>query len=618
MKNAINKLFLGALLVSSALVFAAPSVWNGSSDVSWYEPSAQAYNLINAEQLAGLAKLVNEGTSDFAGKTITLGANIFLNDTTGVGDSSWYSKSHRNWIPIGTSNHSFKGEFDGIAGKNNRKIYGLYVNSASTNYAGLFGYTSDVKISNLDLLVGKIVAKDNVGSLIGYAEDGAVTNVHAETRVSGNDRVGGLVGYFTGNISKSSEKGNVLGRDSVGGIVGITTGSITGTSVANSYFIGNVNGRNYVGGMAGSSGKISNAYAEATVSGDSSYVGGIAGLANGLVDSVYYTGGLVKGFGFVGGIVGSSLDSVKYSFSEGDVSGSGNRVGGAIGSMEGTKGIVNVHAKGDVSGDSLVGGVVGYAGSLKNSYSEGNVIGTGSYVGGVAGKVSGEIDSSYHINGNVIGAGSYIGGVAGSASDNVAFSYHSDGYVNGASYVGGVIGMCIKNVINSYSSGNVTGTGDYVGGMIGLSLRKTNTTKNMLADTTFVKNCHSIGDVEGNQFVGGLVGLDSVYKEVLIRSNNNKISPKIIRIVDNSYSKGSVNGSSKVGGLVGAQKVGSDSAAYISSVYRSFEIRSSYHSDGSVTGNSDYVGGIIGYSMGLIDLSYFKGGGVLDIPMLEA
>ena len=79
-----------------------------------------------------------------------------------------------------------------------------------------------------------------------------------------------------------------------------------------------------------------------------------------------------------------------------------------------------------------------------------------------------------------------------------------------------------------------------------------------------------------------------------------------------------MNGSSKVGGLVGAQKVGSDSAAYISSVYRSFEIRSSYHSDGSVTGNSDYVGGIIGYSMGLIDLSYFKGGEFLDIPMLEA
>ncbi len=666
MKNAINKLFLGALLVSSTLVFAAPSVWNGSSDVSWYEPSAQAYNLINAEQLAGLAKLVNEGTSDFAGKTITLGADIFLNDTTGANAGSWYNVSHRSWTPIGTTSRPFKGEFDGIAGKKNRKIYGLYINSASTNYAGLFGNASNVKISNLDLLVGKIVAKDNVGSLIGYAEGGAVTNVHAETRVSGNDRVGGLVGYFTGNISKSSEKGNVLGRDSVGGIVGITTGSITGTTAANSYFIGNVNGRNYVGGMAGSSGKISNAYAEATISGDSSYVGGIAGLANGLVDSVYYTGGLVKGFGFVGGVVGSSLDSVKYSFSEGDVSGSGNRVGGAIGSMEGTKGIVNVHAKGNVSGGSLVGGVAGYVygvvdssyhtdgdvngsesvggvvgriyGPLKNSYSEGNVIGTGSYVGGVAGKVSGEIDSSYHINGNVIGAGSYIGGMAGYASDNVSLSYHSDGYINGTSYVGGLIGWCEKNVVNSYSNGNVTGTGDYVGGVVGLSLRKANTTKNMLADTSFIKNSHSIGDVEGRQFVGGLIGLDSVYKEVLIHSNNcsynpdtkihvcwcvnltsgevcdtisnNKISPKIIRIVDNSYSKGFVNGSSKVGGLVGAQKVGGDSSAYISNAYRSFEIRSSYHSDGSVTGNSNYVGGIIGYSIGKMDDVHHSGGNV--------
>ena len=663
MKNVLHNSIIGALFICSVSAFAAPTPWNGTADVSWFESSAQAYNLINAEQLAGLAKLVNDGTCDFAGKTITLGADIFLNDTIGADAGSWYNISHRSWTPIGTTSRPFKGEFDGIAGKKNRKIYGLYINSSSTNYAGLFGYTNNVKISNLDVLVGKIVAKDNVGSLIGYAEGGSVTNVHAEARVNGNNRVGGLIGYYTGSISKSSEKGNVTGRDSVGGIVGITTGSITGTSAVNSYFIGNVNGRNYVGGIAGSSEKISKTYTKATVSGDSSYVGGVAGLANGLVDSVYHTAGLVKGYSFVGGIVGCSLDSVKYSFSEGDVFGTGNRVGGAVGSLGGVtltspgKGVVGIYAKGNVNGSSYVGGVLGYVGGmidssyhsdgnvngsdrvggvvgyvwgpLKNSYSEGNVTGTGSYVGGVAGYASGKIDSSYHINGNIIGTGSYIGGVVGFVSDDVTLAYHNDGYINGSSYVGGLIGRSEKNVINSFSNGNVTGTSDYVGGLIGLSFRKANTTKNMLADTTFIKNSYSVGDVEGRQFVGGLIGLDSIYKAVLIHSNscsydpntkvhvcypfndtisNNKISPKIVRIVKDSYSKGAVNGTSKVGGLIGTQEIGGDSTKYISSAYRSFEIRSSYHSDGSVTGRSNYVGGIIGYSIGMIDSSYYAGG----------
>ena len=106
---------------------AAPKIWDGTADTSWYNPNGTTYNLMTAEHLAGLAQLVNKGNS-FAGKTITLGADIFLNDTVGVADGSWAKVTKTAWTPIGTSSCPFKGEFDGVAGKTNRKIYGLYFN----------------------------------------------------------------------------------------------------------------------------------------------------------------------------------------------------------------------------------------------------------------------------------------------------------------------------------------------------------------------------------------------------------------------------------------------------------------------------------------------------------
>ena len=56
------------LALCSSMAIAAPAIWDGTADVSWYVSSAQAYNLTTAEQLAGLAKLVNQGTSSFEGK----------------------------------------------------------------------------------------------------------------------------------------------------------------------------------------------------------------------------------------------------------------------------------------------------------------------------------------------------------------------------------------------------------------------------------------------------------------------------------------------------------------------------------------------------------------------
>lgn len=627
MINFLKTIVFCTLFFSTA-IFSAPAIWNGSADVSWYEEEAQAYNLINAEQLAGLAKLVNEGTSDFEGKTITLGANIFLNDTTGAGDSSWYSKSHRIWTPIGTASHPFKGEFDGIAGKNNRKIYGLYINNPTSDYMGFFGYTSNVKISNLDIFVGEIIGKNRAGSLVGYAAGGTITNVHTEVDVNGNNSVGGIVGYFTGNISKSSGTGSVVGQDSVGGLAGFITGAISGTATSNSFFVGKVSGRKYIGGLAGLGKSISYSYSESSIEGQSDYIGGLVGFATAVISNSFHSNGVVSGINYVGGLVGRTSSSVEDSYSLGNIYAKENYVGGLIGSSYHVSKYTtepyitkNSYFVGDVVGKDYVGGLVGFDSLtvpnvdrlVKKVYMEGNVSGE-NYVGGILGGavknvgISSDtgivyIDSSYHTNGDIIGLLDGVGGVAGSFYGIIAHSYNKS-LVKGASYVGGVAGSG-KYIESSYAEGFIVGKENYVGGVTGYA-KKIN------------DSYHIEGDVEGNSYVGGLAGsCDSIlssYSEGRIAGLESYVGG----VAGTSYSiklshhqNGDVSGKNYVGGLVGNAKF-SDQIGGISNAYHeNGDIRgtayigglvgesrvpvASSHSKGNVTGSGNYIGGLIGY-----------------------
>lgn len=72
---------LVSLLPATALAAegsTAQTTWDGTSvDTTWYNDTGSTFTINTAAQLAGLAKLVNEG-NNFSGKTITLGADIDL------------------------------------------------------------------------------------------------------------------------------------------------------------------------------------------------------------------------------------------------------------------------------------------------------------------------------------------------------------------------------------------------------------------------------------------------------------------------------------------------------------------------------------------------------------
>jgi len=284
-------------------------VWDGNINTAWYNTSQTEYTITTAQQLAGLAKLVNDGVEYFLDKTIKLGNNISLGNI--------------DWTPIG-KDASFEGTFDG----NGYEIKGVNVKKSDDHlYSGLFGA--------LDL-------------------NGEIKNLGVvSSTINGTKEVGGLVGINNGKINKSYFIGTVTGSADVGGLVGDNTLGI----ISNSYSEGYVSGtRDYVGGLIGfNAGELNNCYSSSRVIG----VDSISNLS-GKYGEIF--GGLV-GFNY-----GSGFGIIMNSYSTGTVTGN-HDVGGFVGVNNGE--ISNSYSIGRVSADNIAGGFAAWneeSGTISNSF----------------------------------------------------------------------------------------------------------------------------------------------------------------------------------------------------------------------------------------------------------
>ena len=232
------------------------------------------------------------------------------------------------WQPIGVSLfNAFTGKFEG----NGFTISNIRIDRGDTSQIGLFGYTgSGAEITNVGLLNVNITGTSNVGSLVGWNR-GTIMNSYSTGDVSGDVRVGGLVGdNQDGTITNSYSTGDVSGDVRVGGLVGDNQdGAIT-----NSYATGGVSGNNILGGLVGDNqeGTIINSYATGDVSGDGSNVGGLVGdNQDGTITSSYATGG-VSGNNILGGLVGDNQEGrIINSYATGNVLSNGQEAGGLVG-----------------------------------------------------------------------------------------------------------------------------------------------------------------------------------------------------------------------------------------------------------------------------------------------
>ncbi|MDR2944580.1 MAG: hypothetical protein LBU81_05835, partial [Methanosarcinales archaeon] len=294
------------------------------------------------------------------------------------------------------------------------------------DYAGgLIGHSFlDHAISQCSVLEGaNVEGVDNVGGLAGTA-DGPGSSVDDSYKiegcsvastvvVKGKDNIGGLVGEIRDvSVTKCDVKGSVEGINSVGGIAGHCSDWV---SISECFVSGTteVTGSSNVGGVAGYCSQSS--ISGCSVTGDTKVtgsfgVGGLAGyLAAGEITDSYVAGNsIVTGSSNVGGLVGGLVASnLSRSFMAGDVSGN-NYVGGLAGLMN-------------------IGGYI-----VSDCYVTGDVLGTGSSIGGLVGDLyAGEIKNSLALNEFVTGSSDvgriYGSNAGGTLSDTCAWINMSDG-----------------------------------------------------------------------------------------------------------------------------------------------------------------------------------------------
>lgn len=348
----------------------------------------------------------------------------------------------QGWQPVGSSSSAaFKGILDG----NGKTISGLWINRGEIDYVGLFGYTSQATIKNLNVAANTISGNNNVGGISGSSDR---TNLYALS--------------FSGNIS---------GKNNIGGITGVGS-ELTYNSLE---FHGYLQGSSCVGGMVGNSDNIilssSIISVEIIASGD--YIGGLIGNTMGslLVSDCDVNGSLISGNNYVGGACGINEEgSLSSCYIYADISGK-NRVGGICGSSQ--TNMTNCGFTGIVSGVSYCGGLIGdqspgyKSGRIITTTQEycfaiGSVVATNDYSGGLIGKDEGHFDDRYKvIQGDRIFTGSDY-------KNNISNCYFS-GSVSGKNYTAGLVGYKKYGTISkSNSFTNVAGA-KYVGGLVGFN-----------------------------------------------------------------------------------------------------------------------------------------------------
>jgi hypothetical protein len=163
------------------------------------------------------------------------------------------------------------------------------------------------------------------------------------------------------------------------------------------------------------------------------------------------------------GLFGRSEDSISnVGLEDVDITG-GYGTGGLVGMIWGT--VSNSYVTGNVSGTGNgVGGLVGqsYAGTISSSYTTGNVSGTGNGVGGLIGLNWGTISNSYSKASVSVTslAGIWGGGFVGAnMMGGVISNSYSIGSVSG-NIIGGFCGWNDQDIMNSYWNTDIYPTSD--------------------------------------------------------------------------------------------------------------------------------------------------------------
>ena len=188
---------------------AEPAFNDGTYEIHTTGELMWVEGVVNGTITEGTSGVFPVGNAAMDGLTVKLMNDL---DLTGI-----------NWNPIGM-NTAFQGLFDG----GGHVIQNLYIERPALNHVGLMGKLgANGMIQNLGIGDGSVVHGNNyVGGIVGY-NSGEIRNVYNRATLSGNEYVGGIVGYSSGMLYNVFNRGSVTAHDYwAGGIVGWLAGDL--------------------------------------------------------------------------------------------------------------------------------------------------------------------------------------------------------------------------------------------------------------------------------------------------------------------------------------------------------------------------------------------------------
>ena len=226
-----------------------------------------------------------------------------------------------------------------IRNVNDLKLLAEKVNSGEAYANTYFKQTADIDLNNETnwTPIGTVTNDGKDARPFKGTFDGDGYKI-TKLKVTGNSNNAGLFGYTQdATIQNCNVTGEVSGSSDVGGIVGNADGK---TQILSCSFRGDVTGEDsYIGGIAGSArGTIKNCYALADVTARIEIAGGIAGYAYHVtIENCYYSGNVPAGnsaggiAGFVSGSTIKNCVSLAKSVTDGDCV---NRIVGDVSRVE--------------------------------------------------------------------------------------------------------------------------------------------------------------------------------------------------------------------------------------------------------------------------------------------
>lgn len=330
---------------------------------------------------------------------------------------------------------------------------------------------------------------------------------------------GGIIGYATPNtvLESCTNYGTVAHKCAAGGFAGWNEGTITGGSMAAS--LGNrETGYTYLGGVAGvNGGLIQSAYPakDCAVRGDS-YVGGIAGVNLGgdaaastrkglIICTENNSTGTVEANQYAGGVTGANVGSISLS-GQLQSSVTATRYAGGVAGINTT---YNAY-KGSIYGaDNAIGAVSGS-------------VTAANYAGGVAGTNRAEIT---HVDNHasVRASTQYAGGIAGenAAGGKISACVHAQNQVyatNGEA--GGIVGNNNKDALieNVQVRADVTAANGTAGGVTATNFGIIGQDSE-LENNSSVSNCTITGTSESIGAVAAYNGKGATIRNVKLAAN---------------------------------------------------------------------------------------------------